>query len=117
MRIAIILCAVILAGCANTGAKWSPIIDKPNAQADADLIECQAHAEKVMDAGQRAMVGAFIGALMGAAVSSATNSQYRSQNVAIGAISGATGGGVSGETDQRSIIRKCMAGRGHTVLN
>ncbi len=34
----------------------------------------------------------------------------------VSALAGATSGGVQGETDQRDVIRRCIAGRGDTVL-
>lgn len=117
--ISILALTAVMAGCANTGAKWTPIIDRPNASAESDIIQCQQHAGRVMSAGQKAVVGAFVGALLGAAASSSLggSDRARSDSMAIGAFSGAGSGAASGENEQRTIIRNCMIRRGHSVLN
>jgi|JI6StandDraft_1071083.scaffolds.fasta_scaffold487202_1 outer membrane lipoprotein SlyB len=115
--------AVILTGCAthNTGADYRPIIDthgKDPARLQQDLSECQAYAHQVSSAAERAAAGAVVGALLGAVFAAAAGAKgYRNESAAVGALSGGLGAAVEGERDQRNIIRRCMSGRGYSVLN
>ena len=97
--VAAALAAALLAGCATApgGAQYVPLIDiKPEQGAaySADLADCQAYAERV--------VGSGVGATGGAVA---------------GALSGAASGAAAGETNQRDVIRRCMANRSYSVLN
>lgn len=120
MKSAIILAAALLTGCATsgTGSDYTPVVDQPNADYSRDLTECQQHANKVASAAQSAAVGAVGGALMGALLGRAMGGgELSNYGMKVGALSGATGAAVGAETNQRSIISKCLAGRGHKVLN
>lgn len=114
--------AFALAGCAthNTGANYRPVIDRKgvdHARLDADLQECQHYATEVASAAEQAAAGAVAGALFGAVLAAAAGSSYsRNQHAAVGGVTGAAAGAVSGEKDQRNIIRRCMNGRGYNVL-
>jgi outer membrane lipoprotein SlyB len=114
--------ALALAGCAthNTGANYRPVIDKKGidqTQLDTDLQECQRYATEVANAAEQAATGAVAGALFGAVLAAAAGGGYsRSQHAAVGGVTGAAAGAVSGERDQRNIIRRCMSGRGYNVL-
>lgn len=109
-----------LAGCANTGANYRPVVDthgKDMSKYDSDLNECQRYALEVSGAGERAVAGALIGAALGAVLAAAAGGGYsRNRNAGVGAVVGAAGAAGQGETDQRTIIRRCMAGRGYNVL-
>ena len=67
---AIILSAAILAGCANTGAQYQPLVDSrtQGANYSKDLAECQAYATQRAGAADGAVAGAVFGALLGVAL-------------------------------------------------
>lgn len=112
---------VLLSGCAaTTGANYRPIIDSKGIdfnRYEADLSECQAYATQTASAAQSAAAGAIAGAVLGAALAAAAGSRYdRSSTARVGALSGAVGAGAEGERNQRTIINRCLAGRGYRVL-
>lgn len=109
--------SVLLAACA--GANYRPLVDAkmspPNYE--GDLAECQAYASQVAGAGTGAATGAVAGALFGAVLAAAAGNRYdRGASARVGAVAGAAGGGAGGETNQRNVIRTCLAGRGYHVL-
>lgn len=112
--------AIALTGCATsqgTGSSYTPIVDRPNGNYAQDLADCQQHANKVMSAGEGAAVGAIGGALFGALLGRAMGGgDLSNYGAKVGALSGAVGGAGQGEHDQRAIVSKCLAGRGHNVL-
>ena len=117
------IAAPVLSGCAtqNTGASYRPVIDtqgKDPVRLQQDLSECQAYAHQVSSAAERAAAGALAGALIGAVFAAAAGAKgYRNESAAVGALSGGLGAAAEGERDQRNIIRRCMSGRGYSVLN
>jgi len=120
---AIIITAIIaMTGCAGTGSNYGPIVDmrgKDFVAHSKDLGECQAYATQLADAASSAATGAVVGAIFGTIVMAALGGSRhdRSQGAIIGALSGGTSAGVQGETNQRNVIRRCMAGRGYSVLH
>jgi outer membrane lipoprotein SlyB len=111
----------LLSGCAaTTGANYRPIIDSKGIdfnRYEADLRECQSYATQTASAAQSAAAGAVAGAVLGAAIAAAAGSRYdRSSTARVGAVTGAVGAGVEGERNQRTIINRCLAGRGYKVL-
>src|SRR6266699_2616742 len=93
-RLALVAIALGLAGCA-----YRPIVDPKRsdmARYETDLAECRQIAEQAPGPGTGAAVGAAVG---------------------YGAGLGAAGGAGRAERDQRQVIRNCMTGRGHAVLN
>jgi outer membrane lipoprotein SlyB len=109
--------AVVL-GCANTGAGYRPIIDSRNVdfnKYEADLQQCQQFATQTAGAATAGAVGVAAGALFGVALA-ALGGGNRGASAGVGALGGGVGGAASGETDQRNIIRRCLTGRGYTVL-
>ncbi len=111
----------LLSGCAaTTGANYRPIIDTKGMdfnRYEADLRECQSFATQTASAAQSAAAGAVAGAVLGAALAAAAGSRYdRSSTARVGAVSGAVGAGVEGEKNQRTIINRCLSGRGYKVL-
>lgn len=113
--------AIALTGCATsrgTGANYTPIVDRPNGDYQQDLADCQAHADRVMSAGEGAMMGAAGGAVLGALFAMAVGGrEFAGYGAKVGALSGAVGGAGQGEHNQRAIVSKCLASRGHSVLN
>jgi outer membrane lipoprotein SlyB len=109
-------------GCATQqmGVGYRPIVDTKGVNLnryEADLQECQKYAHQTANAAQSAVAGAIVGAVFGTVLAAAAGSSYdRSASARVGGVSGAVGGGVQGETNQRTIIRRCLTGRGYSVL-
>lgn len=110
-------------GCAtrSTGENYRPLVDLKGADPsryEADLGQCQAYARQVAGAAEKAAAGALAGALLGAVLAAAAGSRYsRNQHAAVGAVAGLASGAAAGEQDQRSVIIRCLGGRGYSVLN
>ncbi len=120
-RLVVIFASIALAGCAATsGANYRPIVDNKGVDLnryEADLRECQTYATQTAGAAESAAMGAVAGAALGAVLAAAAGSNYsRASSAKVGAVGGAVGAGAQGETDQRNIIRRCLAGRGYRVL-
>lgn len=122
--------ALTLSGCATPpgagngyGAGYEPIIDMQSVRSQEqyrnDLMDCQGYAGRAMSAAQGAAAGAIGGAILGALLGAAAggNSRFNSRMAGVGAISGGVGAAGNAEMTQRSIIARCMAGRGYNVLN
>jgi len=113
--------AALLTACATTsGSSYRPIIDTRNVdfnRYEGDLRDCQSYATQTAGAAESAAAGALAGALLGGVLAAAAGKNYsRSSTARVGAVTGAVGAGAQGETDQRNIIRRCLAGRGYNVL-
>jgi hypothetical protein len=83
-----LLIASLLVGCANTGANYRPIIDSKN-------VDFNKYEADLLDC---------------------QNYARKSYGAGEGAVAGAAAGAAQGETDQRAIIRRCLNGRGYSVL-
>lgn len=113
--------AISISGCATTsGSNYRPIVDNQGVDLnryETDLRDCQNYATQTASAGESAAAGAVAGALLGAVLAGAGGSRYSKTSTArVGAVTGAVGAGAEGETNQRNIIRRCLAGRGYKVL-
>lgn len=114
--------SICVTGCAtrSTGENYRPLVDTKGAdmaQYETDLRECQQYAAQVAGAAEQAAVGALAGAIFGTLLAAAAGRGYsRNQHAAVGAVAGAAGGAVAGERDQRSVINRCLSGRGYRVL-
>jgi outer membrane lipoprotein SlyB len=114
----IIAIAIAATGCANTGANYRPIVDRPGSDYEQNLAECQQHAQKLSGAAGNAAAGAVAGAIFGALVMSAMGVKgYRNEGAMVGALNAGATGAISGETSQRQVIKNCLAGRGFSVLH
>jgi len=115
LPIAVVL-VLLLAGC-----QYRPVVDqkmsKNPERFDADLAECRQIAEGGGGGGHVAG-GAAGGAVVGGALAVATGRPDRIGQAAGGGavIGGARGAGASGR-EKREIVRNCLKGRGHAVLN
>ena len=122
-RFTIALIIASLTGCATSGANYRPVVDlkgRDPANYEQNLRECQQYALQVAGAADSAAAGAVAGAIFGvalAAIGGGGGSSYRKAAAGVGALSGAASGAMAGERDQRSIISRCLAGRGFNVLN
>ena len=107
----------VLTGCATRGANYVPLVDLQGRSQETftkDTTECQAFAKTRLDAAQSAVVMAIVGALIGAAIAP---SGYRSGAASYGAGIGALSGASTATDTQESITKRCLAGRGYSVLN
>ncbi len=115
----VVISALLLAGCANTGANYRPIIDSKNVDLnryEADLVECQRYAEQKGGAGEKAAIGAGAGAVLGGVLAAVGNGDKGSAS-RVGGVMGAVSGATSGDQSQRNIIKRCLVGRGYKVLD
>jgi outer membrane lipoprotein SlyB len=111
-----IVAALVTAGCA-----WRPMVDPKHtdmARFETDLAECRQIAEQGPGAGGGAAVGAAAGYALGQVVARTTGHANVANEAGRGAavIGGAKGAG-AGAQGKRAVIRNCLAGRGHRVLN
>lgn len=114
MKTASLLILLALAGCAN----YRPMVDMRGVDSvkyESDLRECQQYAQQTYGPGSGAAVGAGVGALLGFLVNRAAGSDYDSgAGARVGAVLGATGG--AGADSEMTVIKRCMMGRGYSVL-
>jgi uncharacterized protein YcfJ len=119
MKLAAALFAIaVLAGCA---AHYRPLVDtkgKDMGRYESDLAECREYANQVAGPGTGAALGAGIGAALGYLISRAAGSRYDHDAAArVGAVSGAASGAAHGGQREVDVVRRCMQGRGYSVLN
>ena len=128
VSLSITVASALCVGCAapsghrGFGANWEPVIDVRADQRErysADLVDCQAHATKVMSAHEAAVGGAVAGAILGALLGAAAggNSKFNSHMAGVGGLGAGVSAAAAAEGGQRGIISRCMTGRGYTVLN
>lgn len=98
----------------------NPIIDKQGvnlAHYDADLDECKRYADEVaiaQKAGAGAVSGAVVGGVFGAVIG---NSGTAQTGAGIGAVGGGARGVGEGLRERERVIKRCLIGRGYSVLN
>lgn len=125
---AVIACTLV-AGCVQPLSEYRPVVDpaksKP-AKFEGDLVACRAIAQKAEaeyikrsneQFTRNMIVGVFAGAILGAAVGNSDTAAYGA------AAGGAAGAAASGDDydlityGPRRIVDRCMADRGHVILN
>lgn len=117
MKLTLIAIAIALSGCATRGANYVPVVDTKGRDQTAlavDITDCQLYAAQRADAATGAVVGAIFGALLGAALMPAGHQHWGAQQ---GAIAGGLGGAYGANDSQETIIKRCLSGRGYSVLN
>jgi hypothetical protein len=126
-KILILIIALAVAGCA-AGSNYQPTVDwrHPNFKGMAvynrDVADCRRYAENISPV-EGAVGGGILGALMGAAFGAATGAIIgdAGYGAALGAAAGGSAGVIAGAgagiTEQVQVIRTCLRGRGHPVLN
>lgn len=123
MKMSLIISAsaivVLLAGCAAT---YTPLVDYKAAgfnasQYGTDLFDCRQFSQQVAGPGAGAAGGAVAGALVGTLLSRLAGGQNNGQNARVGAGVGALSGAAGGGQNEVAVVRKCMQGRGYSVLN
>jgi outer membrane lipoprotein SlyB len=110
---------VFLSGCATRGVNFVPIIDQAEqAKVDQDLKDCREYALQVPSAKQGAAKGAASGAMLAWAINTAIGADAVTYAITlVGALQGGISGSRDEQINQESIIRNCMFGRDHKVLN
>ena len=113
----ILIAAVFATGCATRGAAYVPLVDMKGVDQSTlatNVKECQDYAKTKATAAQAAVTVAIFGALIGAALSP---SGYRGTGATYGAALGGVSGAGSAMETQEVIVKRCVAGRGFSVLN
>lgn len=112
------LISTLLVSCA--GSNYRPIVDTKGVNLEkyeTDLAQCQEYAKQSLGTGESAAIGAVGGAAVGALLGAITGNKINARTTGeVGAVAGAIGAGAKGEQNQRSIINKCLIGRGYKVL-
>lgn len=114
--LAVIVC---VSGCAST-QHYQPIVDSQGVdhnQYQSDLAACHQYAGQINPA-ERAAGGAVAGAVLGAVLAGILGGSGRTVGQVAGAygVVGGASGAASGAAAQRTIVLRCMAGRGYKVL-
>jgi hypothetical protein len=107
--------AALLSGCAGT--VYEPIVDQPRADYPVDLASCREHARQTMGVGGGAATGAVVGAGIGLVVCSALGGRNCGRTATATGAMGAASGAGAGAQGEAQVIRNCLIGRGHRVLN
>jgi len=108
--------ALAVSGCATRGSNYRPTVDTRGvlpSRLDSDTSECQQYAAQTAGAGEGAAAGAVIGGLLMALLAP---KGYRNDWALSGAAVGAAGGAVGANESQETVIRRCLTGRGYSVL-
>ncbi len=120
--VAVLGILAIISACST----YRPIVDMQNKtqqEYNDDLFECQQYAEQVSPATSAAVgaaggaaagmiFGAIIGAIFGVPIG-----EMIGAGAALGGASGAMSGAGAGASSQMNIIKRCMQGRGYSVLH
>jgi hypothetical protein len=114
------LISLALFGCAGSDVR--PIVDMKGvnqSKYESDLQDCQTIAKQQSGMGETAAKGAGAGAVVGGLLGLVTGGNKTGivQAAGAGAVLGGAGGAYSGNNAQESIVKKCLSGRGHKVLN
>ena len=106
--------SIFMTGCANT----QPIIDTKGvdmSEYQSDLSECQQYAKQISQ-GKEATVDAGIGAAFGWALSKVGGGDTK-RGASLGAVTGGAMGLGDAAKSKEEIIRRCLRGRGYSILN
>ena len=119
--VTIVVAAAILAGCAAPMHSYQPLVDgdTTSTQYQRDLEECRAYAMTKPSAENSAAVGAIVGALAGVALLALGGGRggWGNEVAAVGAAVGGVQGYSEGAQGQQNVVKRCLAGRGHRVLD
>lgn len=114
-RLALPLAMVLsLSACAST---YRPIVDSAVSPAkyEQDLSECQAYAGSDSAPIAVAVIGGVVGLAFSALLVAGSGVSGHSVQ-RFGAAMGAISGGLGAVNQQKSIVARCMVGRGYSVL-
>jgi len=109
--------ALFALGISACAAHPDPIIDTkgvdPNVLAQ-DWQECEAYTEEIMISkgiAKGSATGAVVGAIGGAIDGDAGD------GAAVGALYGGTRSGLDADREKQKVFKRCLRGRGYSVLN
>ena len=116
-KVAILVMTMACFGCASVSSQYRPAVDTTVSPGnyEQDLAECQRYAQGMVSPGTAAVVGAVLGLIVGTIANKATHydgGAYRN----VGAAFGAAGGANRAAEGMRETIKRCMQGRGYSVL-
>jgi hypothetical protein len=118
--IVIALATMLFTGCATRGANYRPMIDTKGVdfnKFEVDLTSCQEYARTQAGAKEGAVAGALVGAAFGALLAAVAGSNYDTgASARVGGVTGAASGASGANQDQETIIKRCLQGRGYSVL-
>lgn len=112
LTVLIVTTIFVLTACA-----FQPIVDQPGASYRQDLAECREQAERVAGPGTTAVAGAVIGAGLGFALCAAFGGRDCGTTARGTAMMGSAYGAAGGAQSEAQVVRNCLIGRGHRVLN
>ena len=119
--VTIAVAAAFLAGCAAPMHSYQPLVDgdTTSTQYQRDLEECRNFAMSKASAEETAAAGAILGALAGVALLALGGGRggWGNEVAAIGAAAGGVQGYTEGAQGQQNVVKRCLAGRGHRVLD
>ena len=119
--VTIAVAAALLAGCAAPMHSYQPLVDgdTTSTQYQRDLEECRAYAMTKPSAENSAAVGAIVGALAGVALLALGGGRggWGNEVAAVGAAMGGVQRYTEGAQGQQNVVKRCLAGRGHRVLD
>lgn len=108
---------LIVAACANSGAKYQPILDGSASPAyRADLAACQALARNQKQFDQETVGAAVLGAGAGAVLGKVDEDGDALGGAVVGALAGGAASAVDVSERRKSIVVECLRGRGHRVV-
>lgn len=111
------LLPVLLTACANSGAKYTPILDGPRTAAfQADLATCQNLARDQRQFDQETAGAAVLGAGAGAVLGAADDDGDALGGAIVGALAGGAAGTVNAKNRREAIVVECLRGRGYRVV-
>lgn len=115
--VSILATVALVSGCATRGAGYVPLVDmqgRDSSKWTTDLAECQSLSRTRAYAQDALAVGAIVGGLLGAVLSPRG---LRNEGAAFGAAVGGLGAADGARETQETITKRCLAGRGYSVLN
>ena len=119
--VTIVVAAAFLAGCAAPMHSYQPLVDgdTTSTQYQRDLQDCRNFAMSKASAEETAAAGAILGALAGVALLALGGGRggWGNEVAAVGAAVGGVQGYNEGAQGQQNVVKRCLAGRGHRVLD
>lgn len=112
-----LLFPLVLAACADGGARYTPITDgAPSPAFQSDLAACRQLARDQRQFDRETAGAAVLGAGAGAVLGAADDTADAAGGAIAGALAGALAGAVNARERRQSIVTECLRGRGHSVV-
>ena len=107
----------VFAGCSTLNR---PLVDTKGVDQNklaVDMRECQEYAKQVPGTGTGAAAGAGVGYALGYIIGRVAGVRDPSRIARSTAVMGTASGAAGGAVSERSVVQRCLAGRGYNVLN